>query len=143
MRSGTENIYGIVGMAKAFDVAYRDMEKNKLYISELKSYFAGQLKTVFPEVIFNAGSDQQGLYNLISAGFPEPYKNEMLLQNLDIKGVAVSGGSACSSGASGKSHVLSAINANEDVPVIRFSLSKFNTRDEIDETMEVLKRILL
>jgi cysteine desulfurase len=75
--------------------------------------------------------------------FPEPYKSEMLLQNLDIRGIAVSGGSACSSGAVGESHVLKAIDANPDAPTIRFSLSKFNTNDEIDDTIEALKKILL
>lgn len=143
MRSGTENTYGIVGMAKAFEVAHRDMEKNTQYISDLKSYFVEQLNTFFPGLIYHAGSDQKGLYNIISVAFPAPYKNEMLLQNLDIRGVAVSGGSACSSGAVGESHVLAAINANTEAATIRFSLSKFNTRDEVDSVVAILKKILL
>jgi cysteine desulfurase len=143
MRSGTENTYGIVGMARAFDVAYRDMEKNTLYISGLKSYFVECLNSFFPGLIYHAGSDHQGLYNIISVAFPEPYKSEMLLQNLDIHGIAVSGGSACSSGAVGSSHVLSALNADTEGSTIRFSLSKFNTTDEIEQTIGVLKKILL
>ena len=143
MRSGTENIYGIVGMAKAFEVAYRDMEKNTAYISGLKAYFVDQLNSAFPGLIYHAGSEHKGLYKLISVAFPLPYRNEMLPHNLDIRGVAVAGGSACSSGVLGSSHVLDALQTNVDAPTIRFSLSKFNTSDEVDQCIEVLKKILL
>jgi cysteine desulfurase len=143
LRSGTENIYGIAGMAKAFEVAYRDMEKNTEYISKLKSYFVEQLKSTFPELIFNANSGVSGLYNIVHVSVPAVYRNEMLLQNLDIKGIAVSGGSACSSGATKASHVLAAIHANIDIPSIRFSLSKFNTEQELEEVIAVMKKLML
>jgi cysteine desulfurase len=143
MRSGTENTSGIAGMAKSFEVAYRDMEKNRAYISNLKSYFVEQLNTIFPLIMYHAASAHQGLYNIISVAFPQPYKNEMLLQNLDIHDIAVSGGSACSSGTVGGSHVLAAIHDITDAPTIRFSLSKFNTIEEIDKTISALRKILL
>jgi len=143
LRSGTENLYGIAGMAKAFEVAYRDMNTNAAYISGLKSYFAEKLREYFPEIIFNALSDRQGLYNIINVSVPDVYKNKMLVQKLDMNQIAVSGGSACSSGAVSTSHVLKAMLANTGIPAIRFSLSKFNTRDEIDKTIEILEKILL
>lgn len=143
MRSGTENTYGIIGMAKAFEVAYRDMEKNFHYISGLKKYMVERLKVSFPGLIYNAASDQEGLFNILSISFPKPYNKEMLIQNLDIKGIAVSGGSACSSGVVGESHVLSAIGANPQLPTVRFSFSKYNTSHEIDKTIDVLMKILL
>jgi len=142
MRSGTENTYGIAGMAKAFEVAYRDMEKNTEYISKLKSCMVQKLRSAFPELIFNADSDVAGLYNIVHVSVPAVYKNEMLLQKLDLNGIAVSGGSACSSGTTSVSHVLKAIHANADIPAIRFSLSKFNTEVELEVVVQVLKRIL-
>ncbi len=143
MRSGTENTYGIVGMAKAMEVAYRDLDKNAAYISNLKSYFVHELKAAFPELIFNVGSDISGLYNIINVSVPNVYKNDMLVENLDINGIAVSGGSACSSGTVSVSHVLMALGCDTEIPAVRFSLSKFNTIAEVDEVMGVLKKILL
>lgn len=142
MRSGTENSYGIAGMAKAFEVAYRDMPKNREYISNLKSYFVEKLKLNFPGLIFNASSDSKGLYNIINISVPDVYNNKLLLQKLDIKNIAVSGGSACNSGVVNASHVLSALLANTGIPAIRFSFSKYNTVEELDTVLEVLKDIL-
>jgi len=143
MRSGTENIYGIAGMAKAFEVAYRDMEKNRDYITNLKSIFVEQLKQNFPELVFNASCDKKGLYNIINVSVPDVYNNKLLLQKLDMEHIAVSGGSACSSGVVSVSHVLKALLANADIPALRFSLSKYNTPEELDKTLDVLKKILL
>ncbi len=142
MRSGTENIYGIAGMAKALDVAHFEMDKNQKYIFELKKYFSEKLLAEFPEIIFNADSDKKGLYNILNVSFPKTPKSEMLLYGLDIEGIAVSGGSACSSGSVSVSHVLKHIGADVEKPALRFSLSKFNTFDEIDTCISVLKKIL-
>ncbi|MEI6124475.1 MAG: cysteine desulfurase family protein [Bacteroidota bacterium] len=143
LRSGTENVCGIAGMAKAFEVAYRDLEMNANHIAGLKSLFVEKLQKAFPDIIFNAASHNSGLYNIIHVSFPNAYRNQMLLQNLDIHGIATSGGSACASGTVATSHVLSAIHAITEMPSVRFSLSKFNTLEEVDDTMRVLKKILL
>lgn len=142
LRSGTENIYGIVGMAKAFEVAYRDLEKNMHHIKALKSLMVQLLKENFNDVKFNGESEEKGLYTILNVSFPQGKKSEMLLYNLDIEGVAASGGSACSSGAVNRSHVLKAINAGEDRIAIRFSFSKFNTVNEIRQTISILQKIL-
>ena len=142
MRSGTENIYGIAGMAKSFEIAYRNMAKNREYISNLKLYFIEKLKLNFPELIFNASCDRKGLYNIINVSVPDVYNNKLLLQKLDMKNIAVSGGSACSSGVVNASHVLSALLANSAMPAIRFSFSKYNTVEELDQVLEALKEIL-
>jgi len=142
MRSGTENIYGIAGMAKAFEIAYRDMKKNREHITKLKNYFADKLKSNFPELIFNAQNDTKGLYNLINFSVPDVYKNKMLLEKLDMQQIAVSGGSACNSGVVKASHVLEALNADTNIPALRFSFSKYNTFEELDFSIEALKKLL-
>jgi len=143
MRSGTENIHGIAGMAKAFEVAYRDMVQNTAYISGLKSYFVENLKLNFPEIVFNASCDLKGLYNIISISVPDEYNNQAIIQKLDAYNIAVSGGSACNSGDVISSHVLRSILPDATLPAIRFSLSKYNTSEEIDQTIAILKIILL
>jgi cysteine desulfurase len=142
MRSGTENIYGIVGMAKAFEVAYRDLEKNMQHVKSLKSHMVRLLKQNIPDVKFNGDSEENGLYTILNASFPSTPKSEMLLYNLDIEGIAASGGSACTSGAVNVSHVLKAIKAGKDRIAIRFSFSKYNTVHDIERTIEILKNVL-
>ncbi|MBI9039613.1 MAG: cysteine desulfurase [Bacteroidales bacterium] len=142
MRSGTENIYGITGMAKAFEIAYREMKKTQDYLNNLKLYMISELKKNISSIKFNGECETVGLPNIISASFPENEKAEMLLMNLDISGVAVSGGSACTSGTSKASHVLNAIDPNNNDPTIRFSFSKFNTKDEIDKCVSVMVKVL-
>lgn len=142
MRSGTENVYGICGMAKALEIAHKEMDKNQNYISSLKKYFSEKLINEFSGINFNAESDKKGLYNILNVSFPKTSKSEMMLYGLDIDGIAVSGGSACSSGSVSASHVLGHIGADTDKPAIRFSLSKFNTIEEIDTCLNVLKKIL-
>jgi cysteine desulfurase len=142
IRSGTENIYGIVGLAKAFEVAYRDLEKNMKHIQTMKSRMVQMLKENIFNVAFNGESEENGLYTILNVSFPKTQKSDALLYSLDIEGIAASGGSACTSGAVNASHVLKAIGAGKDRVAIRFSFSKFNTLDEIDTTIEVLKRIL-
>ncbi|MFH0866221.1 MAG: cysteine desulfurase family protein, partial [Bacteroidota bacterium] len=142
MRSGTENIYGIVGLAKALEVSCRDMEKITKHVKALKSRMVQLLKDNITDVAFYGESEENGLYTILNISFPKTKKSEMLLYNLDIEGIAASGGSACNSGAVNVSHVLRAIGAGEDRVAIRFSFSKFNTFDEIEKTIEILMKIL-
>ena len=142
MRGGTENIYGIAGMAKALEIAYRDMDEHQQHIQGIKSYMKEQLETI-QGVTFNGETDpSSSLYTVLNASFPEMEMADMLLFNLDISGISVSGGSACSSGTNIGSHVLEAIGASLDRPAIRFSFSKFTTREEIDFTITKLKEAL-
>lgn len=134
LRGGTENLYGIVGLSKAFDVAYRDMEEHQKYVSDIKQYMVKQLEEKLPGVKFNGDSKSpDSLYTVLNVTLPKNPNSSMLLFLLDIEGVACSGGSACSSGASKGSHVLTAIDAIEpDCASVRFSFSKYTTREEID-----------
>ena len=140
MRGGTENLYGIVGLGKALEIAYRDLEAHQKHIQEIKSYMIEQLKVAIPSVSFNGTSgESNSLYTVLSVCFPEHENAEMLLFNLDIAGIAASGGSACTSGSNQGSHVLSNIGCDMNRPSIRFSFSKYNTKAEIDYTVEKLK----
>jgi cysteine desulfurase len=133
MRGGTENVYGIVGLAKALEIAYKGMDEHRLYIQELKNYMMGELLKAIPEITFNGETkENESLYTVLNVCFPKMDMADMLLFNLDINGISASGGSACSSGSNIGSHVLTAIGADPDRPSIRFSFSKFNTKDEID-----------
>ena len=140
MRGGTENLYGIVGLGKALEIAYRDLEAHQKHIQEIKSYMIEQLKVAIPSVSFNGTSgESNSLYTVLSVCFPEHENAEMLLFNLDIAGIAASGGSACTSGSNQGSHVLSNIGCDMNRPSIRFSFSKYNTKAEIDYTVAKLK----
>lgn len=143
-RGGTENVYGIVGLAKALEIAYRDMESHTRHVQGLKDYMVGKLNETVPGIEFN-GDIREGhsLYTVLNASFPPNEDNDMLLFNLDINGISASGGSACSSGANTGSHVLTGIKADPDRQGIRFSFSKYTTKEEIDYTLEKLAEILL
>lgn len=138
-RSGTENVASIVGMAKALEISNANFEKDKAHILSLKNYFINQLKSNIKDIAFN-GDTENGLYTLLSVSFPPFLSNDMLLFNMDIAGIAVSGGSACSSGANTGSHVLDAIKHDIKRKAIRFSFSSHNTKEEIDYTVEFLKK---
>ncbi len=142
MRGGTENIAGIVGLAKAFELANDNMDERIEYISNLRSYFIQELKENFEDIQFNGDYDGQFLYTVISVSFPPSPKSELLLLNLDILGISASGGSACTSGAEAGSHVLSAIKADPARKTIRFSFSHYNTKEEINFVLEKLKTIV-
>lgn len=144
MRAGTENLYGIVGFAKALEIATESYEKDSEYILGLKNYMAEQLKTVFPDVVFSGDADGSSLYTVLNASFPSTDKSEMLLLNLDMAGICVSGGSACSSGASSVSHVIKALHngKSEELTPMRFSFCKHNNKEEIDFTVTKLKELL-
>ena len=141
MRAGTENVYGIVGFAKALDLATAHYEKDSAYIKELKSYMAQQLRSVIPGISIN-GDEESGLYTVLSVCFPKTEKGEFLLMNLDINNICVSGGSACSSGADIGSHVMRALNKTDEWITIRFSFSKYNTKEEVDRVVAKLKELM-
>ncbi|MCB9340643.1 MAG: cysteine desulfurase [Lewinellaceae bacterium] len=142
MRGGTENIYGIVGLARAFELACENMEQYRQYIEELRSYFMAQLQENFEDIQFNGDFDGNYLYTVLSVSFPPSSKSELLLLQLDIAGISASGGSACSSGAEAGSHVLQAIGADPGRKTIRFSFSYNNTKAEIDLVINKLREIL-
>lgn len=143
MRGGTENLYGIVGLAKALEIATKDMDAHQKHIEELKNYMIEQLKVTIPEIEFNGTCNQNCLYTVLNVRFPHTENAEMLLFNLDIAGIAVSGGSACTSGSDVGSHVLHGIGADVTRPSVRFSFSKYNTKEEVDYTVSKLKELFL
>jgi cysteine desulfurase len=143
MRAGTENVYGIVGLSKAMDVSYSDLDEHRKHIESLKTRMIEGLKKSIPGVEFNGESAniEKSLYTVLNVMFPQTDIGEMLFYNLDILGIASSGGSACSSGSNLGSHVLRNIGADMTRPSLRFSFSKFNTEEEIDYTINQLKSL--
>jgi cysteine desulfurase len=146
-RAGTESLHNIVGMDEALNIAYKNLESEKAYVSELKSYFVETLKAKIPDVYFNAKSDDldHATYTLVNVGLPiAPEKAALLQFQLDLKGVACSKGSACQSGSTQQSHVLAAILDDEHLqrPSVRFSFSKYNTKDELAYVVEVLEEFV-
>jgi len=142
MRAGTENLYGIVGFAKALELATGNYEQDSSYIKGLKIYMMEQLKKHIKCVSFNGDPLGRSLYTVLSASFPKTEKSEMILFNLDINNICASGGSACTSGADAGSHVIRAINNNPNQVTVRFSFSKYNTREEVDQVVEKLKELI-
>jgi cysteine desulfurase len=142
MRAGTENLYGIVGFAKALEIAAANYEQDSTHIRSLKMYLAQSLKEVLPGLTFNGDWNGESLYTVLSVCFPKTEKTEMLLMSLDMEGICVSGGSACSSGASVGSHVIACLPERENVVPIRFSFCKHNTKEEVDQVVATLKNIL-
>lgn len=141
MRGGTENIYGIVGLAKAMEVAYNGLEAHQAHVQGLKTYMMSKLREAIPEVEFNGDAEGNSLYTVLNVSFPDSPISEMLLFNLDIMGISASGGSACSSGSNVGSHVLAELERDQMRPAIRFSFSKYNTKDEIDYTVAQVKSL--
>lgn len=141
MRAGTENLIGIAAISHAMEMAYEKMEEETEYIKGIKSHMIAELKKHIPQVKFNGMCDDidNSLYTVLSCSFPETPMAEMLLFNLDIKGIACSGGSACTSGSNKGSHVIQEINPNSKRPSVRFSFSKYNTIEEVDYVVDVLK----
>lgn len=143
MRGGTENVYGIVGLAKALEIAYSHMDVHQTYIQELKTYMKDKLVEEIPAISFNGETDpEKSLYTVLNVSFPAMDMSDMLLFNLDINGISASGGSACSSGSNIGSHVLTAIGTDPNRPSVRFSFSKLNTKEEIDYVIEKVKHIV-
>ncbi|MGN6533363.1 MAG: cysteine desulfurase family protein [Ginsengibacter sp.] len=142
MRAGTENIYGIVGFAKALELAVGNMETESAHIKEVRDYMEKRLLETIPGVYFNGDPAGKSLYTVLSVGFPKTEKSEMLLFNLDINNICASGGSACTSGVEAGSHVIRAITQNPNQVTVRFSFSKYNTKEEVDVVVEKLKGLM-
>lgn len=142
MRGGTENVYGIVGLAKAIEIADQELEAQQEYINGLKQYMIAQLKSNFPDIRFNGDAEGRSSYLVLNVCFPPSPVSEMMLFKLDIEGISASGGSACSSGSDIGSHVLGALNVPDTCSNVRFSFGKHNTKEEIDFVIEKLKVML-
>ncbi len=142
LRGGTENIAGVVGLAKAIELAYTDLEAHQTHVWGLKSYMMSRLQAIFEDVQFHGETSyEKALYTVLNVCLPATSKAGLLLFTLDLKGVAVSGGSACTSGATKGSHVLEGIGADMTRPNARFSFSRFTTRDEIDYALKQLQEV--
>lgn len=133
MRGGTENVAGIVGLAKALEIASNEMQEHQAHIMGLKDYMRERLINEIPGMDFNGEtSHDKSLYTVLNCRFPNHPDAEMMLFNLDIMGIAASGGSACSSGSNQGSHVLRGLGIEMERPSVRFSFSKYSTKEEID-----------
>jgi len=142
MRAGTENLYGIVGFAKALEKASANYDADCHYIKSLKFYMAEQLQQKLQGIAFNGDTFGQSLYSVLNVSFPKTEKSEMMLFNLDIHHICASGGSACTSGADQGSHVIRAFNNDPNKVAVRFSFSKHNTKEEIDEVINKLQHMI-
>jgi len=140
MRSGTENIYAIAGMAKAFEMAYLQLDNDIAHIQTIKNTFVEKIKNIFPSISFLGESENKGLYTILSVMFPIMKEGDMLIMNLDMSGIAASSGSACASGTNHRSHVLDVLKIDNSRPVIRFSFSKLNTLEEVDRCIDILAK---
>ncbi len=142
MRAGTENVYGIVGFGKALELATANFETEHNYILGLKKYMVDSITATISGCSFNGDILGKSLYAVLSVNFPKTEKSEMILFNMDINHICVSGGSACTSGADQGSHVIRALNNNSNQVTVRFSFSKHNTKEEIDMVVEKLKELI-
>lgn len=143
-RAGTEGVHNIIGLEKALQIAYRNLLDEKDYIMALKQYFIQEITSNIPNVILNglSGQIEDSTYTLVNICLPvAPEKSSMLLFQLDLKNIACSKGSACQSGSTQSSHVLAEILDDDNLlkPSIRFSFSIYNTKEEIDYVIDVLK----
>jgi len=147
IRAGTESVHNIVGMDLAMQLAYEHLEEDRTYIKNLKEYFKSELKAKIDGVKFNGKCEdsENSTYTLLNVCLPCPAdKAAMLLFTMDLKGIACSKGSACQSGSQKGSHVLSQVLNDEDLdkPSLRFSFSIYNTKEELDYVVGVLKEYL-
>lgn len=144
MRGGTENVSGIIGLAKALELSYEEKEESHTKLLQFKKYTIDQLTSRFNNISFNGLSAdlEKSLNKVLSISIPGIEDNDMLLFNLDINGIAISGGSACASGTSIGSHVLDALDLDQNLGTLRISFSKFNTKEEIDYFIEKLSETI-
>ena len=147
LRAGTEAVYAIAGLTKALEIAYKNLEKEKEYINSIKDYFKERIFQKFPAIKFNGycNDNNNSTYKILNVLLPiSSEKATMLLFQLDLKGIACSKGSACQSGSTGGSHVLAEVLSEEDLskPSIRFSFSKYNTKEEVDYVIGILKEFI-
>ncbi|MCC6371168.1 MAG: aminotransferase class V-fold PLP-dependent enzyme, partial [Bacteroidia bacterium] len=133
MRGGTENLAGIAGLARALELCYESLDSHQQHIQGLKTYMRERLIATIPGIEFNGETlPEKSLYTVLNCRFPNHPDAEMMLFNLDIAGIAASGGSACSSGSNQGSHVLRGLGIDMSRPSVRFSFSKYNTKSEVD-----------
>ncbi|MEQ9376148.1 MAG: cysteine desulfurase family protein [Imperialibacter sp.] len=144
MRGGTENVPGIIGLAKALELAYEHMDEHRKHMESLKESMIRQLSASVEGITFNGDSANlaNSLYTVLSISLPPNEDNDMLLFSLDIEGVSASGGSACSSGSNVGSHVLGALGVDPMRGNIRFSFSRFTTQQDIDFTVQKLTELV-
>lgn len=142
-RAGTENTHSIAGMDKALSLIMDNFDKDSRYILELKKYFIEELKNRIEGIAFNGLSAdlKSSAFHILNVRFP--FEKPMMLFTLDLKGIAASGGSACQSGSNKGSHVLQGILNDKEAKKtsVRFSFSKFNTKEEIDIVVAELEKI--
>ncbi|MES2827945.1 MAG: cysteine desulfurase family protein [Bacteroidota bacterium] len=141
VRAGTENVYGIIGFAKALELATADFEKDSKYIADINQLMRTLLKSAIPGITFN--NPLNSLYTVLSVCFPEHEMSDMLVTFFDMKGICVSGGSACSSGEDAGSHVMKALNKINGCSTIRFSFSKHTTKEDLLKAVEVAASIFV
>ena len=141
MRAGTENIYGIAGQARALELAAETMIHDQEHINNMRKELLKLVREKCPGVSFNGDVEGSALNTIVNLSLPEKINAEMLLPNLDIAGFCVSAGSACSSGSTTGSHVLTAMGVGEDRPSVRVSFSRFNTLEEIRKFADVLEKL--
>lgn len=142
-RGGTENLYGIIGLGKAMELAFTDLEDHQKHVQNLKTHLIEQLIKIDSRIKFNGEMNiQKSLYTVLSVRFPKDICNSMLLFSLDIHGIATSGGSACSSGSTKGSHVLAELPGQDDYQSLRFSFSRYNTKKEVDFTLDKISSIV-
>ena len=142
MRGGTENLYGIVGLGKALELSLTNMQSTREYITDLKNYMKDKLDHELDDVMYNGYTDERCHYKVLNVSLPLNNKTDLILFNLDIAGIAASGGSACTSGSEVGSHVLAGINAATNRKSVRFSFSRHNTKTEIDYVVKELKKMV-
>ena len=142
-RGGTENLYGIIGLGKAMELAFTEIEDHQKQVSELKKYLKDELIKIDSRIKFNGEvQKEKSLYTVLSVRFPKDICNSMLLFSLDIHGIASSGGSACSSGSNKGSHVLAELPDQENYQSVRFSFSRYNSKEEVDYTLGKIRSII-
>jgi len=144
LRAGTENVTGIVGLGKALEISMQNLENYSKQISEIKEYTIEKLRTQIPEIEFNGRSAEKegSLYTVLSVLLP--FKDPLIGMKLDMKGIAISQGSACSSGASKPSMVMLMLLDDEKIKnttPLRISFSHLTTKEDIDYLVEVLEHI--
>ncbi len=142
MRSGTENLAGIIGMEKAMSMSYSNITQEKEHVWGMKEFLFRKLKEEFPALRLNGNYGDDSLYTVLNVGFPQNDNPGFLIYNLDMNGISASAGSACSSGSDAGSHVLAALKVPENFDSVRFSFSRYNTREEIDYVVKTLREVI-
>ena len=142
MRAGTENVVGIAGLGKAIEIAYQNIEEQQNKILILKKYLIEKIQNELPNITFNGDFEQKSIYSILNISVPLTRKTEMIFINFDIEKIAISSGSACSSGVNTTSHVIKFLHPNEQRIAVRVSLSKYNSIAELEGFFNVLKQII-